>query len=68
MSHLLSYYQFQDCSSLLDFMVEEEGTAVDHFQKLGKNMVQENLITGILLEVFQLVGLLWKYCDDRNVI
>lgn len=39
----------------MDFMVREGGIAVDCFQKLEKNIVQENLITELLLEVFQLM-------------
>lgn len=49
-------------------MVREGGTVVDCFQKLEKNMLQENLITGLLLGVFQLVGLSRRCCDDRNII
>lgn len=38
------------------------------FPEAGKNMLQENLITGLLLGVFQLVGLSRRCCDDRNII
>lgn len=64
----VAIYQLQDWNSLLDFTVREWESAVDCFQKLGKYIVQANLITGILLGVFQLVRLSRKYCDDRNVI
>lgn len=49
-------------------MVRGGGAAVDCFQKLEKIMLQENLITGLLLGVFQLVGLSRRCCDDRNII
>lgn len=38
------------------------------FPEAGKNTLQENLITGLLLGVFQLVGLSRRCCDDRNII
>lgn len=49
-------------------MVRGGGIAVDCFQKLEKIMLRENLITGLLLGVFQLVELSRRCCDDRNII
>lgn len=50
------------------FYGEVRRTAVDCFQKLEKNMLQENLITELHLGVFQLVGLSKRCCEDRNII
>lgn len=38
------------------------------FPETGKNRLQENLIIGLHLGVFQLVGLSERCCDDRNII
>jgi len=45
---------------------KEEGSIL--FPETGKNRLQENLITGLHLGVFQLVGLSKRCCDDRNII
>lgn len=52
----------------MGFLARAKGTAVDCFQKLERNMLQENLITGLLLGIFQLVRLSRRCCDDRNII
>lgn len=42
--------------------------AVDCLQKLEKNGLQENLIPGLHLGVFQLVGMSERGGDDRNIV